>query len=66
MSPGIGTYEVRGRFDRKIVPSSDFDNKESKNKLKFPKLLIIMDEDWDRIQELESCEEKSNFSKKNR
>ena len=62
MSPGIGTYEVRFRFDQKIVPSSDFDNKESKNKLKFPKLLIIM-EDWDRTLELESCEEKSNFSK---
>ena len=48
MSPGKGTYAVQACFDRKILPSSDFDNKESKNKLKFRKLLIIIDEDWDR------------------
>ena len=48
MNPRIGTYDVRARFDRKIVPLSYFDNKKSKNKLKFRKLLIIKDEDWDR------------------
>lgn len=32
MNPGTGSYEVRARFDRKIVPSSDIDNKEKQNK----------------------------------
>ena len=40
MSPGIATYDLRARFDWKIVPASYFDNKESKNKLKFNKLYL--------------------------